>query len=296
MKVTFWGTRGSVASPGPETVRYGGNTACVEVRDSLGGLIILDAGTGIRRLGATLAHERTIHIFLSHLHLDHLQGLGFFAPLFRSDVEVHIWGPPSLRADLATRLNRYLSPPLFPVRLKELASRVTLHPAPMQPITIGTAEVVAQPITHPGPTVGYRISERDQALAYLPDHEPALGVRSFPEAPEWTSGYTLAKGVDLLIHDAQYTADERSSRMGWGHSSLDEAVAFANAAGAAALAPFHHDPTHSDIELDDLFKSLHGCPVELIRAAEGITVGVRRPRPGPGDHRARRGHADPGRP
>lgn len=274
MKVTFWGTRGSLASPGPETVRYGGNTACVEVRDLSGGLIILDAGTGIRRLGATLADARRIHLFLTHLHLDHLQGLGFFAPLFRPEVEVHIWGPPSLRSDLATRLNRYLSPPLFPVRLKELGSRVTLHSAPMQPITIGNVEVVAEPIIHPGPTVGYRLSEGDRAVAYLPDHEPALGARRFPEAPEWTSGYALASGVDLLIHDAQYTADERSSRIGWGHSSLDEAVAFARAAGAVALAPFHHDPTHSDVELDDLFMSLHSGPVELIPAAEGITVGV----------------------
>lgn len=274
MKVTFWGTRGSLASPGPETVRYGGNTACVEIRESSGSILVLDAGTGIRRLGTTLSDAPPIHLFLSHLHLDHLQGLGFFAPLFRPEVEVHIWGPPSLRADLATRLTRYLSPPLFPLRLRELASQVTLHPAPMEPITIGSAEVVAEPIIHPGPTVGYRISERDRAVAYLPDHEPALGVRRFPEAAEWTSGHALAKGADLLIHDAQYTAEERSSRIGWGHSSLDEAMAFARAADAAALVPFHHDPTHSDVELDDLFKSLESGPVELIPAAEGLTLSV----------------------
>lgn len=274
MRVTFWGTRGSLASPGPETVRYGGNTACVEVRDSSGAIIVLDAGTGIRRLGATLADERTIHLFLTHLHLDHLQGLGFFAPLFRSDVEVHIWGPPSLRADLATRLNRYLSPPLFPVRLKELGSRVTLHAAPMQPTMVGTVEVIAEPIIHPGPTVGYRLSEGRRAVAYLPDHEPALGVRRFPEAPEWTSGHALATGVDLLVHDAQYTVDERASRIGWGHSSLDEAVAFAKEAGVAALVPFHHDPTHSDAALDAIFHAAEGAAVELIPAAEGMSVEV----------------------
>jgi len=274
MKVKFWGTRGSLASPGPETVRFGGNTACVEIRDSSGGLLVLDAGTGIRRLGATLDGIRTIHILLSHLHLDHLQGLGFFAPLFRPEVQVHIWGPRARRADLASRLSRYLSPPLFPVRLKELASHVTLHPAPTQPITIGTAEVVAEPIIHPGPTVGYRISDHGRAVAYLPDHEPALGVRHFPEVPEWTSGYALAKDVDLLIHDAQYTADERSSRIGWGHSSLDEAMDFARLAGTAALAPFHHDPTHSDAVLDDLFQAVHGRQVELVPAAEGLTLSV----------------------
>jgi phosphoribosyl 1,2-cyclic phosphodiesterase len=273
MIITFWGTRGSLASPGPETVRYGGNTACVEVRDSSGGLIVLDAGTGIRRLGTTLGDARTIHLFLTHLHLDHLQGLGFFAPLFQAGVDVHIWGPPSPR-DLAVRLIRYLSPPLFPVRLKELASRVTLHPAPMQPIQVGDVEVVAELIVHPGSTVGYRLSEGDRTLAYLPDHEPALGARRFPESPEWTSGHALAFGVDLLIHDAQYTTHERSSRIGWGHSSLDEAVQFARAAGAAALAPFHHDPTHSDAELDDLFRAVDGGPVKLVPAVEGATVRV----------------------
>jgi len=274
VRVTFWGTRGSLASPGPETVRYGGNTACVEIRDSSGGLIILDAGTGIRRLGATLADVRTVHLLLTHLHLDHLQGLGFFAPLFRPEVEVHIWGPPSPRADLAALLNRYLSPPLFPVRLKELGSRVTLHSAPMEPIKIGNVEVVARSIIHPGPTVGYRLSEGNRAVGYLPDHEPALGARRFPEAAEWTSGFELSQGVNLLIHDAQYTVDERASRIGWGHSSLEEAVAFAGAVGAAALAPFHHDPTHSDADLDALFRSVDFGAVGLMPAAEGMSVDI----------------------
>jgi phosphoribosyl 1,2-cyclic phosphodiesterase len=255
-------------------VRYGGNTACVEVRDSSGGLIVLDAGTGIRRLGATLGDARTIHLFLTHLHLDHLQGLGFFAPLFRPEIEVHIWGPPSPRADLAARLNRYLSPPLFPVRLKELGSRVTLHPAPMQPIKVGDVQVVAELVVHPGPTVGYRLSEGNRTVAYLPDHEPALGARRFPDAAEWTSGFELSQGVDLLIHDAQYTADERASRIGWGHSSLDEAVAFARAVGAKALAPFHYDPTHSDADLDALFRSVDFGAVGLVPAAEGMSVDI----------------------
>jgi phosphoribosyl 1,2-cyclic phosphodiesterase len=274
MRVTFWGTRGSLASPGPETIRYGGNTSCVEIRDSSGGIIILDAGTGIRRLGDSLDDAGTVHLFLTHFHLDHLQGLGFFAPLFRPDMEVHIWGPPSLREDLATRLNRYLSPPLFPVRLSEVASRITLHPAPMTPITLGEVEVVAELVVHPGPTVGYRLREGHRAVAYLPDHEPALGVRRFPELPKWTSGYALAAGVDLLVHDAQYIADERSSRIGWGHSTLDEALAFATASDVRALVPFHHDPTHSDADLDALFQQTMGGSVELIPAVEGMTVHI----------------------
>ena len=274
MRVTFWGVRGSLASPGPETVRYGGNTACVEVRGTSDAVIILDAGTGIRRLGEALGEARKIYLFLTHLHLDHLQGLGFFAPLFRPEVEVDIWGPSSLRVDLATRLNRYLSPPLFPVRLKDLSSRVTLHAATATPTLVGGVEIVAERIIHPGPTVGYRLAEGPRAIAYLPDHEPALGARRFPEAPEWTSGFALANRVDLLIHDAQYRADERARRIGWGHSSVDEAVAFAKQAGAAALAPFHHDPTHSDADLDALFRSVRRGGVELVPGVEGLSLQI----------------------
>lgn len=274
MRVTFWGVRGSLASPGPETVRYGGNTACVEVRDSAGTLVILDAGTGIRRLGDALDGTHSIHLLLSHLHLDHIQGLGFFAPLFRRGVEIDIWGPPSLRADLAMRLNRYLSPPLFPVALREVQSRVRLHDAMSRPVGIGELEVVAERVVHPGPTVGYRLSEMGRSLVYLPDHEPALGVRRFPEAPAWTSGHALASGANMLIHDAQYTASERRARIGWGHSSLDEAVAFASAVGAQRLVPFHHDPNHSDDDLDSWFRVASAPGVELVAATEGTALEV----------------------
>jgi phosphoribosyl 1,2-cyclic phosphodiesterase len=274
MRVTFWGVRGSIASPGPQTVRYGGNTACAEVRDASGTLLVLDAGTGIQGLGATLQDVRSIHVLLSHLHIDHIQGLGFFMPLFRPEVEVDIWGPPSLRADLASRLNRYLSPPLFPVALRELGTRVRLHDAPTRPVRIGEVEVVADLVVHPGPTVGYRLTERGRTLAYLPDHEPALGARHFPEAPEWTSGHALARGANLLIHDAQYTTAERAARVGWGHSTLDEALAFAAAARVERLAPFHHDPTHADADLDAWFRSLPLGAVQLAPAAEGLTLDV----------------------
>ena len=278
MKVTFWGTRGSLASPGPETVRYGGNTACVAIRDSSGGLIILDAGTGIRRLGATLGDARTIHLFLTHLHLDHVQGLGFFAPLFRPEVEVHIWGPPSLRADLATRLNRYLSPPLFPVRLKEVPSRVTLHPAPMRPIMVGNVQVVAELIIHPGPTVGYRIESKGRVLAYLTDHEPALGADLANDSSDWISGFALAYRADVLIHDCQFTPQEYESRLGWGHSTTEHVARFAEKAEVDRLLLFHHDPMHSDDQLDAMRDDvLAGWGVDGDRctvAAEGAELVV----------------------
>jgi ribonuclease BN (tRNA processing enzyme) len=187
---------------------------------------------------------------------------------------VHIWGPPSRSADLATRLNRYLSPPLFPVRLKELGSRVTLHDAPTDPTFVGGVEIAAELIIHPGPTVGYRLTEDGRSLAYLPDHEPALGVRRFPESPAWTSGSALAHRANILIHDAQYSVEERAARVGWGHSSLPEAVAFAELVGASALIPFHHDPAHDDDALDQLIGSVSHRPVDLKPAAEGVTFEV----------------------
>ena len=251
MRVTLWGTRGSLAAPGPETVRYGGNTACVEVRGKRNALLILDAGTGIQRLGAMVRGGRgRIDLLLTHLHMDHIQGLGFFEPLYERGREIHIWGPPSPTLDLRTRLARYLSPPLFPVRLRDLPCRLTLHNVPPERFEVGGLEVEAALVCHPGSTVGYRISEGARSLAYLPDHEPALGLREFPGEPEWTSGFDLAAGADLLIHDAQYTTEEYQKRVGWGHSSIRDAIAFATVAGARRFVPFHHDPTHDDAMLD----------------------------------------------
>ena len=251
MIVRLWGTRGSLASSGPDTVGYGGNTSSVEIIGSNGGVLALDAGTGMRRLGMAIAPEtERVDILLTHLHMDHIQGLGFFAPLFRPLGEVHVWGPPSTTLDLRSRLARYLSPPLFPVRIRDLEARVMFHDVPDGPFRIGSFTVSADPIVHPGPTVGYRIEEHGAVVAYLPDHEPALG-RDAVE-PRWTSGYDLAAGADLLIHDAQYTAAERAERVGWGHSAIDEAVTFASNAGARRLVLFHHDPAHDDSTLDRL--------------------------------------------
>src|SRR5262245_28216901 len=171
MKVTLWGTRGSIAAPGAETARYGGNTACVEVRGTDGTVLILDAGTGIRRLGMTLPRSlQRIDILLTHLHMDHLQRLGFFAPLYNPELEVHIWGPASTTLKLRNRLLRYLSPPLFPVRLTELPCQLDLHEAPCGDFTIGEFHVSSSLICHPGRTVGYRIVTPRATLAYLTDH------------------------------------------------------------------------------------------------------------------------------
>jgi phosphoribosyl 1,2-cyclic phosphodiesterase len=251
MKVTFWGTRGSLPSPGPETARYGGNTSCVQVVGSDGTLLVLDAGTGIRRLGMNLhSSMREIHILLTHLHLDHIQGLGFFRPLDDPECQVHIWGPGSITRNLRARLSRYLSPPLFPIHLRDLPSKLVLHDVGSTEFVIGEFAITSAMVCHPGPTLGYRIASHAAVVTYLPDHEPALGVRHFPESAEWTSGYALAADADLLIHDAQYGDQEYAARVGWGHSSLQQAVEFGRLAQVKQLVPFHHDPAHRDQDLD----------------------------------------------
>ena len=252
MKVRLWGTRGSLAAPGAETARFGGNTACVEVRGDGGTVLVLDAGTGIRRLGTALGGSvRRLHLLLSHLHLDHIQGLGFFAALFDPEVETHLWGPARTACDLRERLVRYLSPPLFPVHLRDLPNLI-LHELPRKPFEIGEFRVRGDRICHPGLTVGYRIEDERGRLAYLSDHEPALGVARFPLNAEWTSGHSLARDVDLLLHDAQYSLAEYHSHVGWGHSALDHALAFAHLSGVRRLVTFHHDPAHSDDDIDRL--------------------------------------------
>ena len=253
MQVTLWGTRGSLATPGPEMARYGGNTSCVAVLGRQGTMLVLDAGTGIRRLGTTIPPSvRRIDILLTHLHMDHIQGLGFFAPLYRPDLEVHIWGPGSAALSLEARLMRYLSPPLFPVSLSELPSKLAFHDLATGVAEIGEFRVSSVLVCHPGPTVGYRIAEAGGGvMTYLPDHEPALGLLKFPQLPRaWTSGAELAADVDLLIHDSQYSSAEYSGHCGWGHSSLHQTLAFGSLVEVKHLVPFHHDPGHTDEDLD----------------------------------------------
>ena len=256
MEVTLWGTRGSLATPDPEMARYGGNTSCVGVLGREGTVLVLDAGTGIRRLAAHLPKDvRRIDILLTHLHMDHIQGLGFFVPLFRPDIEVHIWGPGSATLGLQQRLMRYLSPPLFPVHLSELPN-ITFHQVPSGECDIGEFSVCSALVCHPGPTVGYRVTDPEGGvLVYLPDHEPALAALTFPSLPrEWTSGGTLAHGADLLIHDSQYSAAEYPGHCGWGHSSLDHTLDFGSLCEVKRLVPFHHDPDHTDVQLDTMLE------------------------------------------
>ena len=211
--------------------------------------------------------------------MDHIQGLGFFAPLYNPNVEVHIWGPASSTQRLEWRLKRYLSPPLFPIRLTELACKLSIHEVPCGEVDIGEFRVSAALVCHPGPTVGYRIkSAEGRVLTYLPDHEPALGVLRFPSLPrEWTSGAKLADGADLLIHDSQYSNAEYACHCGWGHSSLTQTLAFGSLTEVRRLVPFHHDPSHTDTDLDTLmFEAMQECKpaFEVVPGIEGSTIAV----------------------
>jgi len=253
VQVTIWGCRGSLATPGRDTVRYGGNTSCLEVELANGSVFVLDAGTGIRELGAKLERRnvRRIQLLLTHLHLDHVEGLRFFGPLWDEQVEIDIWGPPSPLVSLRDRIARAFSPPLFPIEIADVPARLNFNDVPREQWILDGATLRAEKIVHPGPTVGYRIESDDRTLAYLPDHEPALTGSISERSLDWISGASLAARADLLVHDAQFSEEEYSHRVGWGHSSSADAIAYSRAVGADRIVLFHHDPSHDDVWLDE---------------------------------------------
>lgn len=251
-------------------MRYGGDTSSVEVTAADGTSLVLDAGSGVVHCRCASQTTGRVDVLLTHLHMDHIQGLGFFAPLFESGVEAHLWGPISDTRSLARRLARYLSPPLFPVRLRELPSLV-IHDASPGTFDIGTFTVTADFVIHPGQTYGYRIAADGRALTYLPDHEPALGVGRIPKDPAWTSGYDLAKGTDLLLHDAQYSDVQYPQRIGWGHSTLSQALDFAEMAKVDRLVTFHHEPNHTDEMIDRLHAEARASRRAGVRFDAGLT-------------------------
>jgi len=267
VRATIWGCRGSLATPGEETVRYGGNTTCIELRTSDDDLLVVDAGTGIRRLGGTLFDgARPLDLVLTHLHLDHVEGLGFFAPLFDEGREIRIWGPAQDGSSLEARLRTYLSPPYFPVPFERIPSRVEFIECGPGSWTVGGVTVTAAVVQHPGDTLAYRFEADGRSFAFIPDNELGLD-------PE--SGAPLADTADLLFHDAQYTQEEYRSRVGWGHTALEDLAPFLRTSGAERVVMFHHDPSHRDSDLETMratAEELAGREVELAR--EGCAYDV----------------------
>jgi phosphoribosyl 1,2-cyclic phosphodiesterase/CheY-like chemotaxis protein len=263
MRLKFWGVRGSVPTPGPNTVYYGGNTSCVEVRAG-GEIIILDSGTGIRQLGLSLAEEFNgqplkLTILITHTHWDHIQGFPFFRPAYNPKNQIQILGYEGARAGLAGILSNQMESPYFPVELRELPGNIVINELKEMEFSVGKVRVKTAFVNHPGICVGYRLECNEGSIAYLPDIEPFQRkhvLQRKPESPK-RGGTEFAvsedhkivefiKDVDLLIMDAQYDGQEYREHAGWGHGCVDDAVALAGRGAVKKLYLFHHDPDHGD--------------------------------------------------
>ena len=272
MRIKFWGVRGSIASPGPETAAVGGNTSCVEVRCGSTRLM-LDAGTGARRFGDALMAEGNVDltVLLSHLHWDHIQGLPFFVPAYSPSTKLHVVGPASGAEALRGSLDRQMAAPNFPVRLDELAAKIDLQEARSgQVLRIGEATVRVAKLNHPGGVHAYRIEHEGQSLVYATDTEHYACVDPTLLA--------LAEGADVLIYDAQYTPEEYRgaggrSRVGWGHSTYVAGAEVARAAGVGTLVLFHHDPSRNDAGVLDIERRARELFPSSVAAREGLELG-----------------------
>jgi phosphoribosyl 1,2-cyclic phosphodiesterase len=288
LTLRFWGTRGSIPSPGASTVRYGGNTPCVELRTADGWLIILDAGTGIRELGRSLVERsngRPVEgdIFLTHAHWDHIQGIPFFAPLFHKGNHFTIWGSQSLQTSIDRVVRDQMSPTVFPVTFEELEARIDFQELSEERRAGRGYEVSAIAVRHPGGALGYRFTNGNvgaRALVYVSDNELSAAAR-YDEPAEWRVNFVeFVRGAKVLVHDTMYRADEYSNFIGWGHSTYEDAVELAMEAEVERLVLYHHRPERTDDEVDGCVAACRamiasrGGRLEVVAAAEGMTLVV----------------------
>jgi phosphoribosyl 1,2-cyclic phosphodiesterase len=294
-RLKFWGVRGSIPTPGPGTVRYGGNTSCVEVRAG-GEIIILDAGTGLRWLGRELLSEfkdqpLNLTLLLSHTHWDHIQGLPFFEPIYQPRCRLRILGFEGARSGLVTVLSGQMESPYFPVAFGELPGNIEIVELKDMDFQVGPVRVQAWFANHPGICVGYRLFTDEGSVAFFPDNEPHCRHRgTTPIAPtksqksldfaraEEQKLVEFLRAVDVLILDTQYDSDEYDKHVGWGHGCIEDAVAVALQARARQLFLFHHDPDHDDVRMDRLVArareivAVENASLQVDAAREGAVV------------------------
>jgi phosphoribosyl 1,2-cyclic phosphodiesterase len=290
-RVIFWGVRGSIPTPGPGTVRYGGNTSCVEVRAE-GEIIVLDAGSGIRLLGESLQHEFgsdpiRLAILISHTHWDHIQGLPFFLPAYSGKNQLRVFGYDGTRTRLGEILAGQMETPFFPVTMAELPGKIKIEELKDNDFKIGKLQVRSKFLNHPGVCAGYRINTPAGSVVYMPDNEPfeqldvqlrnrGIGntARKFRSpAEERAELIEFLRGADLLILDAQYTDEEYQRHIGWGHGSISSVVSLAADADAKRLMLFHHDPNHDDEMVD---KIVDKARMQIAQVGKSIAVDAAR--------------------
>lgn len=291
MKFKFWGVRGSIPSPGPNTVKYGGNTTCIEIRTDDGDLIILDAGTGIHSLAQNLLKEMPInaHIFITHTHWDHIQGLPFFIPIFIPGNQISIYGglDPVTHEQINRALTVQLQYSFFPIQEAQLKARINyLTISAGIPVKVGSATVTPIILNHPVLNFGYRIDCDGQSIFFTGDYEMQLNIYQPDDEDhaqfqcyieEQKKEVLLAmKDVDALIIDSPFTKSEYASKHGWGHGTYDSAIELSRAANAKRLFLTHHEPTRTDAELDKIYQNLleayPDLSFQLIIAREGVDI------------------------
>lgn len=263
MKIKFWGVRGSVPAPGKNTIKYGGNTSCIELRSDKGDLFILDAGTGIRKFGLQLLAEENplkIYMLLSHVHWDHIEGIPFFKPFYFKRYHIEIAGCPDKKRRVKDIINFALHQPYFPVSMGDLKAEIEYRDLTTDSFEIGSLHVDILPVNHPTYTVAYRFSEGDKKVVYMTDNELFCSTNicvSYEKIVEF------CRGADVLIHDAMYTQDEWNKYKNWGHSSIPNALQLGIDAAVRGLFMFHHDPERSDKEEDEIIKK---CRTQIKKA------------------------------